>query len=240
MKITRIAALACLCGFAAMAPNMNAALGDKKTFFTFSGPVEIPGQVLPAGTYVFKLLDSTSATNVVRVFNNDETRLIGTFLTIFDYRMQVPEEPLVRFTERPAGSPPAIKSWFYPGNNYGNEFVYPKARAIELAKDSKVNVPAMPSELAANITLATNDQNDPKLQQMKESALKAEEPSGEEVEVAAVFLIAAPIPAVPAFTQSDSTDKLPQTGSPLPLFAGIGLISLAVGLAIRGCSQRLS
>ena len=31
---------------------------DQKTIFTFSAPVEIPGQVLGAGTYVFKLADS--------------------------------------------------------------------------------------------------------------------------------------------------------------------------------------
>src|ERR1700723_1209200 len=109
MTTNRIAALFCLCGFATIMTNMRADTWDKKTVFTFSGPVEIPGQVLPAGTYVFKLLNSTSTTNIVRVFNDDETRLVGTFLTIFDYRMKPAEQPLVRFTERPSGSPPAIK-----------------------------------------------------------------------------------------------------------------------------------
>ena len=47
---------------------------DKKTTVTFSAPVEIPGinaQVLPAGTYVFRLLDALSDRNVVQVFNKD-------------------------------------------------------------------------------------------------------------------------------------------------------------------------
>lgn len=235
MTMTKIAALVCLCGFAAIAPDMKAAAGDKKTVFTFSGPVEIPGQVLPSGTYVFRLLDSTYNTNVVQVLNKDETRLIGTFLTIFDYRLKPAQQPLVRFAERPAGSPPAIKSWFYPGYNYGNEFVYPKARAIELAQQSKEDVPAMPSELASNLMHATLDQNDRLLQQMRDAALKAEEPSGKEVELAAAFLTAAPVQPI----QSNSSKELPATASPLPLFGCIGLLSLVAGIALRERSLKM-
>src|SRR6202161_4796293 len=133
MTTNRIAALLCLCGFATIMTNMRADTWDKKTVFTFSAPVEIPGQVVPAGTYVFKLLNSSSTRNVAQVFNKDEHHLIGTFITIPDYEMKTPDKPLIRFEERPAGTPEAIKSWFYPGDNYGNEFVYPKARAVELA-----------------------------------------------------------------------------------------------------------
>src|SRR5271167_4642707 len=83
---------------------------DQKTTFTFSGPVEIPGQVLPAGTYVFKLADSSSDRNIVQVFNRDENHLYGTFLAIPDYRLQPADKTIITtFEERPAGSPEAVK-----------------------------------------------------------------------------------------------------------------------------------
>jgi len=237
MTMTKIAALACLCGVAAITPNMKADAFDKKTVFTFSAPVEIPGQVLPEGTYVFKLILSASSRSIVRVLDKDETRVIGTFLTIPDYRMTPAEKPLVRFAERPAGSAPAIKSWFYPGESYGNEFVYPKTRALALAKASHQNVPAMPSNLASNTTEATADESDPTLEQMEVADLKAEEPSGAEVDLAAVFLMA-PRPATASLT--DLPNELPETASPLPLLACIGLLSLAAGIAVRKAAQQLN
>ena len=83
---------------------------DKKTIFTFSEPVELPGVTLPAGTYVFKVLDSMSDRNIVQVFDKDETHLYATFLTIPDYRRQPSDKPIVRFSETAAGGPPAIKA----------------------------------------------------------------------------------------------------------------------------------
>src|ERR1700727_3091825 len=91
---------------------------DQKTVFTFSGPVEIPGQVLSAGTYVFKLADSASDRSVVQVFNQDQNHFYGTFLTIPDYRLKPAGKPIITFDERAAGSPEAVRAWFYPGENY--------------------------------------------------------------------------------------------------------------------------
>jgi hypothetical protein len=250
MTTNNIAAVACLCGFAAMIPNIKADAADKKTTFTFSAPVEIPGQVLPAGTYVFKVLTSTGTRSVVQVFNKDENHIIGTFLTIPDYEMKTPDKPLIRFEERAAGSPEAIRSWFYPDDNYGNEFVYPKVRAVELANQSQQNVPSMPSELASNTTQATSNQNDQQVEQMKDTALKAERPSGDEDEVAAVFvtvapavaITAAPVAAVPvaALVRNDSPAALPATASPLPFIGLIGLLFACGGIALRAGSRKIS
>src|ERR1700685_2510651 len=101
---------------------------DQKTVFTFSGPVEIPGQVLSAGTYVFKLADSSSDRNIVQVFNRDETHLYGTFLAIPDYRIKPAGETIITFEERPAGSPEAVKACVYPGENYCRGVLYPKPK----------------------------------------------------------------------------------------------------------------
>src|ERR1700743_2812427 len=103
-----LAGAALMCG---MVRQANADEWDQKTKFTFSGPVEIPGQILPAGTYVFKLADSSSNRNIVQVFNKEQNHLFGTFLAIPDYRIHPTDKAIVRFAERPAGSPQAIKAW---------------------------------------------------------------------------------------------------------------------------------
>src|ERR1700722_14962652 len=148
-------------GTGALLPTVQASEWSQKTVFTFSGPVEIPGQILPAGTYVFRLADSSSNRNIIQIFNKDENRLFGTFLAISDYRLHPSEKTIVRFEERAAGSPQAIKGWFYPGRNNGHEFVYPKKEALALAKVNHTPVPSMPSELAVDTTLTSLKLNGP-------------------------------------------------------------------------------
>lgn len=173
---------------AVFASPANASDFDKLTIFTFSHPVEIPGgKVLPAGTYVFKVLDAAADRNVVQVFNKDQTKLYATFLTVFDYRPQPSDKVIVKFSETPAGGPEAIKEWFYPGEKYGWEFVYPKSRALSLAKAAKQTVPSMPSNLSSNISESAESPNEPSVTAMKDATLRAEEPSGKEVEVGKAF-----------------------------------------------------
>ena len=114
---------------------------------------------LPAGTYVFKLPESESDRhivrifNMVRIFNKDEMQVRATILAISNYRLRATGETVVTFRERPAGEPEALRAWFYPGENHGQEFV-PKTRAVELAKSANapvfmtaVEVPAKVAEL---------------------------------------------------------------------------------------------
>ena len=99
---------------------------NKLTTVSFSQPVEIPGvgaQVLPAGTYVFKLLDSQSNRHIVQIFNRDQTHVFATILAIPNYRLKSTDKTVITFRERAVGSPEAIRAWFYPGNNWGQEFV---------------------------------------------------------------------------------------------------------------------
>jgi hypothetical protein len=173
----------------------NASESDKKTIFTFSQPVELPGVVLPAGTYVFKVLDSLTDRNIVQVFNKDETKLIGTFVTIPDYTPQPSDKTIVKFSETSAGGPKAIKEWFYPGENVGWEFVYPKKRAVELAKASHQAVPSMPDNMTSNITQEAKNSADSSVIALKHTPIKAEEANGAEEEVAHVFIIIMPTDA---------------------------------------------
>jgi hypothetical protein len=173
----------------------NASESDKKTIFTFSQPVELPGVALPAGTYVFKVLDSLTDRNIVQVFNKDDTKLIGTFVTIPDYTPQPSDKTIVKFSETSAGGPKAIKEWFYPGENVGWEFVYPKKRAVELAKASHQAVPSMPDNMTSNITQQAKNSSDSSVIALKQTPIKAEEANGAEEEVAHVFIIIMPTDA---------------------------------------------
>src|SRR5258707_2869052 len=99
-----------------IAPGARADEWNKKTILTFSGAVQIPGATLAAGSYVFKLADLAGNRHVVQVFDKDEKKIIATLLAIPNDRLDASDEPVVLFSERPAGSPQAVKVWFYPGN----------------------------------------------------------------------------------------------------------------------------
>lgn len=161
---------------------------NKLTYFTFSAPVELPGnKVLPVGTYAFKLLDSAGDRNIVQIFNKDLTTLYATILTIPDYRPQPHDKTIIRFSETSQGGPEAIKEWFYPGDTYGQEFVYPKPRAVEIAKASNQSVPSMPSELSGSISQPASNSKAPSVTAMKQAQLKSQNANGQETNVQQTF-----------------------------------------------------
>jgi hypothetical protein len=192
---------------------------DKKTVLTFSQPVEIPGQVLPAGTYTFKLADTMSDRHIVQIFNADESQIIATVMAISDYRLTTTDQTVIKFSEVPAGSPEAIRAWFYPGNTIGQEFVYPKTRATQLAKAAKAVVPALAIDVA--------DAN-----ALKTARIVAITPEEKEMPVAAAIQMT---PGEGVATVATAR-HLPQTASILPLLVvfGLGSIGVAFGLMVLG------
>src|ERR1051326_3537240 len=159
---------------------------NKRTSVTFSGPVEIPGvgaQVLPAGTYVFRLLDSQSDRNIVQVFSADMSHVYATILAIPNYRLKATDKTVMTFAERAAGDPKAIRAWFYPGDNWGQEFVYPKRQAVELARITQQPVLYIPDEVAPNIIAPVKTATEPPVIALKEVPLMAVKPTGEDVAI---------------------------------------------------------
>jgi len=214
--------LAVLCVL--VVPSATADDWNRKTVITFSGPVEVPGvgqHNLPAGTYVFKILDSQSDRHIVQIFNQDETQVLTTILAIPNYRLKTTDKTVITFRERPAGQPEALRAWFYPGRGWGEEFVYAKQRALELAKEANVPVLATPIELAAA-----------PIEALKTAPIEAVAPTGDPVELAQVV---EPPPA----RQPAAAEALPQTASPLPLIALIGLLTVGAGLALSAFSKRM-
>ena len=221
-------------------PTVKADAWDKRTELTFSAPVELPGVVLSPGTYVFKLLESPSDRNIVQVFSKDETKLYATILAIPDYRLTPASKTIVRFEERPTGTPEAIKEWFYPGDEYGEEFAYPKSRAVQLAKTTNQNIVTIPNETAQNITKPAKTAQEPPVVALKTAPVTAVNPKGAEVEIAqaatpkpsgtpATRQAPAQAAATPTSTPNTATE-LPKTASNLPLVLLVGLIALGLSL----------
>jgi hypothetical protein len=217
-------------------PGAQADTWDKKTVVTFSQSVEVPGKILPAGSYTFKLLDSPSDRHIVQIFDADGTHLITTILAINNYRLQPTGDTVMMFSERPADSPDALRAWFYPGDNFGQEFVYPKHRAFELAQRIKANVPAV----AADVDDTT----------IKTTPIVAMTPEEKEVEVESRPAPAAETPAPVAATPTPAptatvtptpvpvsvaskTEELPQTASSMPLIALLGGLSISLALGLK-------
>jgi LPXTG-motif cell wall-anchored protein len=209
-----------------LAPGARADELNKKTVMTFSQPVEIPGQILPAGTYTFKLADSLSDRHIVQIFNADGSQIIATILAINNYRLQPTGESVVKFAERSGDNPEALKAWFYPGDNFGQEFVYPRQRAVQLAVASNEPVPALAVETAdlkeAPIVAVTPEQKELPITQ----AIQTTPPVAEEKTAPPVAEEKTPAPVA-------ETEQLPKTGSPVPLIALFGLASLGVAFTLK-------
>ena len=135
-------------------PMAKADVGDEATKLTFNQPVAIPGQVLPAGTYLFVLADDSM--NMVRIFNADRTKIYATLNTVPSTRGQRTGDTAVTFVERTSGQPDAIKAWYYPGTLDGHEFLYSGQEGHELAGDPKVVVVATPSEKVSRQAISGN------------------------------------------------------------------------------------
>jgi hypothetical protein len=224
---------------AALIPGAQAEDWNRKTVITFSAPVEIPGVhligwgVLPAGTYVFKILDSQSDRHIVQIFNRDETAIYATILAIPNFRLQATDKTVMTFRERPAGEPEALRAWFYPGRNWGDEFVYPKAKAMELAKTTNTPVLFTPFEIPLEAAEPVESADAPVVVEMKRAPILAVQPTGEEVQLADA------VTAPPAETAVATAQTLPATASPLPLISLFGLMALGAAFAVRRFAKRL-
>ena len=218
----------------ALAPSARADEYNNKTVVTFSGPVEIPGVhlkgwgVLPAGTYVFKLVDSQSDRHIVQIFSADEKTVYATILAIPNFRLKATGKTVITFRERPAGQPEALRAWFYPGKNWGEEFVYHKSVAIELAKSTNTTVLTTPAEIPVEVeTIQAVDE--PVIAQLREAPVEAVQPTGEVVELAQV--VTPPPP-------DQVAEVLPATASNLPLIALFGLLALGGAFLLRTAEKR--
>ena len=216
-----LAIVFCVCLFL-FASSLKADEWNKKTIFTFDGPVSVGNTQLAAGTYVFKLAD-TNDRHVVEIWNADETHMIALMLAMPDYRVSPTGDSVIKFSENgsdasgtlQAGGVP-IKEWFYPGDNAGQEFKVVPQPIAQVQEPAATAAPAPAPEAAPAPAPAPEAAPAPAPQA---AAPAAEAPTAPQAETNP--------------QQSTSASQLPQTASDLPLVGLIGILSLAAAASIR-------
>ena len=214
---------------AAIAPNARADEWNKKTILTVNEPLQVPNKVLPPGKYVMKLMDSPSNRHIVQIFTGDDMHLITTVLAIPNYRLQPTGKTQFGFWETPPGQPRALRAWFYPGDNFGQEFAYPKSESVAIAAFSKATVPTTYAESETDLATA-------RVGTVNETGQEA---AIQETTVAEATPAPAPAPApeaeraAPAPAPEPAPQELPKTASPLAMIALAGLFSLGAFMMLR-------
>ena len=242
--------LCCALLVAALSPAARADDWNRKTYITFSDSVEVPGAVLQAGKYVFKLMDSNADRHIVQVFNERENHVFATVLAIPSYREIPPDNTVITFYEVAAGNPAPIKKWFYPGDNYGQEFVYSGKRHAEIlalgrqmnqtVETASVKTEIQPTVTATETTTAEETTAAPEnevatapaptpVETTAEPVLESPAPPEEEIAEPQPQQPATPAPA----TDDNTSTELPHTASVMPLVALIGIVSLLSAAGLR-------
>jgi hypothetical protein len=194
---------------------------NKKTILTVNEEIQVPGRVLVPGKYVMKLVDSLSDRHIVQITNEREDEVLTTILAIPNYRLKPTGDTQFGWWETPAGNPRALRAWFYPGDNFGQEFAYPKGMSAKIAKVVAAPVPAVEAKTP---------------EEMKTAPVVIIEKAGEERPLLA-YLPPAPEPvpvvAPPPSVPEPAALELPATATPFPMIGLVGALTLFSGLALR-------
>ncbi|HKQ88112.1 MAG TPA: hypothetical protein VJS43_15250 [Candidatus Acidoferrales bacterium] len=219
---------------------------DKTTKVTFNAPTEVPGTVLQPGTYTFKLADSNSDRHIVQIFNEDHTKLITTILAIPNERLTLSGKTVLTYNEHASGQPAALEAWFYPGDNFGQQFVYPRSEALQLARLNNEAVPSTGSEEAYPQTAqsqeegqapATAENTTPSESAPQNAVAQPQEQNSQAYSAQANPAPASPAPEVaqnnPQPQARTQAQSLPQTASWEPLIGMMGLALIGVAAILR-------
>ena len=248
MSQFKVFALASCVGLlsAAFAPALKADEWNKRTILTVNEAIQVPNKTLEPGKYVMKLLDSPSNRHIVQIFDENEQHLITTVLAIPNYRLQPTGKTAFGFWETPAGQPKALRSWFYPGDNFGQEFAYPKNQAMQIASVTNQSVPTTYAQSESELTTArvgTVDQAGTERELDKQTYAQNNTPPATQPEPPQQVAQATPPPSTPApaneAERQATPQTLPHTASPYPMVGLIGLLSI-VGFGVITVVRKLT
>jgi len=252
------AAAACL-GLMSFAPSAMADQWNKRTIITVGEPIQVPGKVLQPGKYVMKLMDSPANRHIVQIFNEDESQLQTTILAIPNYRLQPTGKTEFGWWETPAGQPKALRAWFYPGDNFGQEFAYPKNEAVTIAARTNEHVPTTYAQTEAELATAkvgTVDRAGTEMELDRQTYTQPQQNQAQVAETPAPRVTQREQPVEMAQNRTTVQDQtmnrgtmdrgadmnqgrtLPRTASPMPMFGIAGLLALGAGMALRAVGSR--
>jgi hypothetical protein len=219
----------------ALASGANAFTHDKRTYFTFSQPVALPGMTLPAGTYMFRLANPDSSRNVIQVANKEGTESFAMLHTIQAQRRDAPKDSELRFRETAAGRPPAVGTYWYMGERTGYEFLYSKA---ELAALNNIAQPAAErADSSSDVPPIANPETSTDVVEGP-GVPAVDEPAEADAQIAQVqpreqpAAPAAPVNEPAPDTRATTRDQLPQTASPLALLLLGGIATAGFGVKL--------
>ncbi|MEO8663813.1 MAG: hypothetical protein ABI693_35490 [Bryobacteraceae bacterium] len=234
MKVLSALLVATAAGFLATS-SVQASEWDKLTKITIAEPVRLPTITLQPGNYRLKLMESAGNRHIVAV-EDENGKGLAIILAIPNYRLQPTGKSTFQFWETPAGETKAIRAWFYPGDNFGQEFAYPKGEAATIAAYSHTEVPSI-ADSSSDLKTAQVDDVDkanstppepaPTPAPVETARVETPEPSPQPVAAAPVEPTPAPAPTPVATPVAE----LPHTASDLPLIGLLGALSLAGFLA---------
>jgi hypothetical protein len=227
-----------------MTSGADAFTSDKRTYFTFSQSVALPGVTLPAGTYMFRLADPDTTRRVIQVSDKDGKESYAMLLTIPSYRTRPAKDSEIDFLETPVGAPRAVNAWWYVGDTTGYQFIYSKEQLAELNRVSQPQPVAAASEESESIRAEGEPVAIPPLEEpvtspdvvngngVPEAEANIEE--SEEANLQAQAQPPAQLPPAnePAPVTAPDRDELPQTASPLALLLLAGAASSGIGLRL--------
>jgi hypothetical protein len=233
----RVRIICCVAAIIALAASRaDASDWDKLTYLTFSAPFQVPGMTLGAGTYTFKLVDGSGDRHIVEILDKRSNKPLTLLMTIPDQRLEASDKPVVMFSERPSGSPPAVRAWFYPGNTVGDEFVYPRKQAMVIAKATHQRVLSMSDDSAADrerMKSAGVDRVDG-----DRIVANASPAPGAAAPMSSAAQTSAPAGAEPDRSRRSMRKTLPQTASSLELFELLSGLMFAAGFGVRAIRTR--
>lgn len=241
IKTVAIGSLA-LASLAFIAPA-EASVWNKKTNLTVNESIEVPGAILPPGQYVVKLVDSQSNRNIVQFLNDREDKVYSTVIAIPNQRLEPTGDSVFSFYEVPQGQPPALHAWFYPGDTFGQEFVYSKRRGEEIAQMTHQTVATVPEatepmtqpeaeEVVPPPVVTEPEASVADSDQSNEAAAQSSPTPAENTQEEYPLMAQNQPPPTPA--PEPAANQLPQTASQVPLagLLGVTLMIAAGGLFV--------
>jgi len=224
MKLTKCGLF--LAGAFLLASSLNATVARaddsaKQATVTIQAPQQVPGSVLPRGTYIFKQTGAQSGWLIVQIYSNDGSALVTTVLAYPNPKLASNGQNVVTYPANGSGSIPAMEGIVFTGDSTVEQFAYPKTAADQIGEANHTRIPTTGTDDAYPSALpdAASSWSAPVTNTV------ATDTQGTQ-------------PTDPTTTAAVREQPLPATASAMPLIALIGLFAIVGIVMLRKALAR--